>query len=208
MYDQVANMATDQANFNMRIQNEQNKLQEPLEVEMTKIRQESELMMRELERTQRANREMMNNVVVSIPTERSPQTKYNSFIHPSTAVSSTRADRRANSSVNENYSKGSQRHIRYSTPNVTAVPMTRLKRFNFNNNKKKDDTLPDFSYLIKSKLQDRKNDANKSVLQISTDSQVEVPRDITEYLNRTTRGTARTADSRFRKHKFKSKSKK
>lgn len=55
-------MATDQAKFNSKIQNDQNKLKEPLEAEISKIKQESGIMMRELERTQQANRDLMQSI--------------------------------------------------------------------------------------------------------------------------------------------------
>jgi DNA anti-recombination protein RmuC len=80
LYDQIASMAFDQANFNQKIQNDQNKLQEPLEIEISKIRQESDLMMRELERTQKTNRELMNNIVITAHSERSP--KNSSYVQP------------------------------------------------------------------------------------------------------------------------------
>lgn len=59
LYGQVSNMATEQAHFNLRIQNDQERLKEPLESELSKIRQESHIMMRELERTQNNNRRIL-----------------------------------------------------------------------------------------------------------------------------------------------------
>ena len=65
-------MATDQAKFNKKIQNDQNRLKEPLEVEISKIKQESDIMMRELERTQQANRDLMQSMISPGNTENIP----------------------------------------------------------------------------------------------------------------------------------------
>lgn len=59
LYQQVAEMATDQAEFNIRIQKDQENLKEPLHAEITKIREESNMMLRELERTQQNNRDIV-----------------------------------------------------------------------------------------------------------------------------------------------------
>jgi len=163
-YEQVSSMAFDQSNFNKKIQNDQNKLQEPLEVEIGKIRQESNLMMRELERTQHANRELMNNMIITADSERSPR-KFKSFAQPSTAMTSTRARQKHNLSLNNEYIKSSVNKIRYSTPSVTAVPTSRLKRFKLEQPGKKD-SVPDFSYLIRSKLKN-KNNANRKINRVS-----------------------------------------
>lgn len=143
LYGQVATMATDQAQFNTKIQNDQNKLQEPLEIEISRIRQEGELMMRELERTQNANRELINSVVFSSKSERSPPKNNRTFMnHSSTAVSSTRGRKKHNLSINEDISNPVMKdQIRYSTPSVSAVAITRLKRFNFAK-KNIDDSIP------------------------------------------------------------------
>ena len=72
LYGQVTTLASDQANFNTKIQDNQNKIQEPLQNEMSRIRQESELMMRELERTQQENRQLINNVIIGTHSDQSP----------------------------------------------------------------------------------------------------------------------------------------
>lgn len=72
LYEQVTIMATDQAKFNTKIQNDQNRLKEPLEVEISKIKQESDIMMRELERTQQANRDLMQSMISPGNTENIP----------------------------------------------------------------------------------------------------------------------------------------
>ena len=77
--------------------------------------------------------------------------KFNAMINPSTAKSTTRGKRKKNLSVTEDISKPSRRQIRYSTPSITEAPVSRLKRFNFEN-KKSDEQTPDFSYIIKSNL--------------------------------------------------------
>lgn len=77
LYEQVALMASDQANFNIKIQNDQNKMKEPLEIEISKIKQESDIMMRELERTQQANRNLMNSVIISPIEPTAKNTKHN-----------------------------------------------------------------------------------------------------------------------------------
>ena len=63
IYEQVTFMATDQARFNTKIQIDQNRLKEPLEIEILKLKQESDNMMRELERTQKANRDLMKSLI-------------------------------------------------------------------------------------------------------------------------------------------------
>ena len=72
LYGQVTAMATDQAKFNVKIQNDQNRLKEPLEIEISKIKQESDIMMRELERTQQANRDLMHSIIIPTNNENSP----------------------------------------------------------------------------------------------------------------------------------------
>eukprot|EP00343_Euplotes_focardii_P000886 CAMPEP_0205798982 /NCGR_PEP_ID=MMETSP0205-20121125/93_1 /ASSEMBLY_ACC=CAM_ASM_000278 /TAXON_ID=36767 /ORGANISM="Euplotes focardii, Strain TN1" /LENGTH=267 /DNA_ID=CAMNT_0053059519 /DNA_START=96 /DNA_END=899 /DNA_ORIENTATION=+ len=59
LYGQVSDMASEQAHFNVNIQKDHENLKEPLEMELTKIRQEGNIMMRELERTQHNNREII-----------------------------------------------------------------------------------------------------------------------------------------------------
>ena len=65
IYEQVTFMATDQARFNTKIQSDQNRLKEPLEIEILKLKQESDNMMRELERTQKANRDLMKSLIIN-----------------------------------------------------------------------------------------------------------------------------------------------
>lgn len=152
-------MASEQANFNQKIQDGQNNLKEPLEIEISKIRQEGDLMMRELERTQNANRELMQNVSTFRGVE-TPSIKFHTYVHPSTAVSSTRARKKHNQSMHENFPK--QAKIRHSTPSTNHIPMSRLKRFKME--KSKDDSIPDFSFMMKERLAQRVK--NKSVLSI------------------------------------------
>ena len=156
LYDQVSTMAVDQANFNLKIQNDQNKLQEPLEIEMSRIRQESNLMMRELERTQQANRELMNNVTSGQNSERISPKDNRSFINPSTAVSSVKRNRRHNRSMHEDITKTSKDQIRNSTPSMNSIPLNRLKRFNFDRLNESHENVPDYSFLIKKQLKQRK----------------------------------------------------
>lgn len=193
MYEQVASMASEQANFNIKIQNDQNKLQEPLEIEISKIRQESDLMMRELERTQKANRELMNGIAVTVQSERSPA-KYNSFIKPNTAMPSNRAHRKASSSFIAESARPSRRQIRHSTPSTSAVPMSRLKRFRVYN-KQTDDSIPDFSHLIKRKVNNRSK-ANKSVMEIDPQPSTDTYTDLANLLNYSTRANVKTAEPR------------
>ena len=164
LYQQIADMATEQASFNQRIKYDQDKLKEPLEVEISKIRKESDIMMRELERTQHANRELIQNKSTFV-TSQTPSVKLQTFIHPSTSVSSSRANRMHKSTMlvenNFNRSKPKNRH---STPSTSHVPLNRLKKFKIEK-KQKDENVPDFSYLIKESLQRRSK--NKSVMSIS-----------------------------------------
>lgn len=192
LYDQVSAMASDQANFNIKIQHDQNKLQEPLEIEISKIRQEGDLMMRELERTQRANRDLIQSVINQPPFDKSAP-KSNIYKYPSTAVSSTRGTRRHNFSFTDDYTKPSSRQVRYSTPSVTAVPKTRLKRFNFDS-QKKDDTVPDFSHLVNRKSsKNKKNQEAQSVVDLTATSHIEPLEDIMEFLNTSNRANLKTA---------------
>eukprot|EP00344_Euplotes_crassus_P000956 CAMPEP_0197002782 /NCGR_PEP_ID=MMETSP1380-20130617/7209_1 /TAXON_ID=5936 /ORGANISM="Euplotes crassus, Strain CT5" /LENGTH=358 /DNA_ID=CAMNT_0042421069 /DNA_START=326 /DNA_END=1402 /DNA_ORIENTATION=- len=61
LYSQVHDMATEQAQFNSNLKKEQENLKEPIKNEISKIREESNIMMRELERTQNNNREMLSS---------------------------------------------------------------------------------------------------------------------------------------------------
>ena len=61
LYKQIADMATDQAYFNSKIKKGQESLKEPLKVEISKLREESNIMMRELKRTQNNNREILRH---------------------------------------------------------------------------------------------------------------------------------------------------
>lgn len=143
LYQQVSEMAEDQAKFNSKIQREQENLKEPLEVEISKIREESNIMLRELERTQQNNREMLvNRLNKSAYTEATPQ-KMNAWLNQSTGFHTKRKDRTLNNLSIEH--KPATR-ARYSTPSHSGKEMTRLKRFNFD---KKPVEIPNFTNLLK-----------------------------------------------------------
>jgi len=88
LYGQISDMAVDQARFNTFIQKEQDNLKEPLEAEISRIRHESNIMLRELERTQKTNRDMLTHKMTSGMSggEASP-TKINKWLNQSTGFS-------------------------------------------------------------------------------------------------------------------------
>ena len=84
LYSQISDMASEQANFNSLLQREQENLKDPIEAEISRIREESNIMMRELERTQKNNREIIVHKMTSgLNEDRSPD-KLNNWLNYST----------------------------------------------------------------------------------------------------------------------------
>lgn len=85
LYTQISEMALDQANFNHLLQREQENLKEPIEAEITRIREESNIMMRELERTQKNNREIIVHKMASgLSTDEGSPDKMHNWLNYST----------------------------------------------------------------------------------------------------------------------------
>ncbi|CAI2387265.1 unnamed protein product [Moneuplotes crassus] len=206
LYGQVTEMATDQANFNTKIRDNQDKLQEPLEIEMGKLRQENELMLREIERTQQANRELINNVMKGNLTERSPPQKTShSFVNPSTAMSSTRPMRKHNNSINSDIIKVDYPKRRKLTPSTTNVSFNKLKRFKFEKLNESSDVMPDFSYLVNKPMTRKRLKTSYRKIDIKTPISQE--NDLQDYMNDSTRIAAKTAMKGARKNYFRTKQK-
>ncbi|CAI2387876.1 unnamed protein product [Moneuplotes crassus] len=142
LYGQVSEMATEQAFFNSSLQKEHENLKEPIKNEISKIREESNIMLRELERTQNNHREILNskmNMSINLETPGKRLTKRN--LRHSTPVNHSSASinlRKFNASAQKqldfdffysnksngaiNNKKGNSIHLMNFTPNIKMTP--------------------------------------------------------------------------------------
>lgn len=164
LYDQVAEMASDQAQFNRRIQRDQESLKEPLQIEISKIREESNIMLRELERTQHTNREIMMQKMNHSMYEDTTPTKLNAWLS-NLNTSCDMEQRRTNFSITSR--KAAPNKIRYSTPAYPSSDSKRLKRFNL---QKEELAIPNFTNLIKNPAKSKNLCMTPSITQPTANS--------------------------------------
>ena len=151
LYQQVSEMATDQAEFNLRIQHDQQNLKDPLHAEMSKIREESSMMLRELERTQQNNRDIMMQKMSHSMYETNTDTTMNKWLSTRIKASST-ARKDKNLSFHEPSPMKITRRGRHSTPSYNSANTANLKRFNFNPINLK---IPNFTNMLKKKQKEK-----------------------------------------------------
>jgi type I site-specific restriction endonuclease len=62
LYKRIQEMATNQSNFNMMMKRSIEEIGEPLERQIDNMRQESQILMKELERVQNINRDLLSTL--------------------------------------------------------------------------------------------------------------------------------------------------